>query len=468
MAAPAIDHRPHPIDQESIADRILDQLDQGLPRGEIPAALFGNEEIYRRELRKIFARCWVFLGHESEIAARGDYVIRKIGEDNFILVHDDHGQIRVLFDACRHRGVSVCRADSGNTSHFRCPYHGWTYDNSGALVGAPLWRSALAGISKAERGLIPAARVDSYHGLLFASLDPSAPSLEEYLGDMAWYLDLVFGLNEHGVEILGEPQRVVLNVNWKSAAENFAGDDYHLGTLHRAGYAVGAFPVPFAQNMMGYHIQASPGHSLSLSMAESEDEPGPQFFGYPDEISRTFNTSRISEHQFRIAKRSRVFVGNIFPNFSILAAPMTEDAAHYPPTGMLTVRTWQPAGPDRIEMWNWFCAYRTMTEEQKERAYRAGVGTFSLGGMFEMDDSEPWISIARTGKSVAAEVMDLQLDYRMGLPGVGISQRVTDFPGPGVVYSPRHEEGVQRNLFWLYQQLMRAEPGQWPKLTFDD
>lgn len=446
-------------------DRLISELLDGLPRGEVPASVFGNEEIYQQELRRIFGRCWVFLAHDSEIPANGDYVVRKIGEDNFIVVRDEDQQIHVLFDACRHRGVQVCRADSGNTKIFRCPYHGWAYDTKGNLVGAPLWRNAFGDMSKEENGLVRAAQVASYRGLVFASLDKSAPPLETYLGGMKWYLDLVFGLNEHGVEVLGPPQRFVIDANWKSAAENFAGDDYHLGTLHKSVWEIGAFPVKFEDNMMGYHIQASAGHSLSFSMAPTEDEPGPKFFGYPDELAATFDTSRLTKEQFDVARRSRVFVGTVFPNFSILALPMTEDGANFPPTGVLTIRVWQPRGPGQLEVWNWFCGYRNMTPEQKDRAYKAGLATFSMGGVFEMDDTEPWITVGRTGRSVSAELLDLKLNYQMGLPGIGIAKRAESWPGPGVVYAPRYEEGVQRNLFRFYAEMMRAAPGEWP--SFD-
>jgi nitrite reductase/ring-hydroxylating ferredoxin subunit len=450
------------------ADALLDELDTGLAEGEVPAGLFGNQEIYDRELRAVFGRCWVFLAHESEIEAKGDYVLRKIGEDNFIVIRDEEGGINVLFDACRHRGVQVCRADSGNTSHFRCPYHGWTYNAKGDLVGAPLWRNAFGGMPKEGNGLSKAARVQSYHGLVFATLDPSAPPLEEYLGGMAWYLDLLFGLNEHGMEVVGPPQRFVIDANWKSGSENFAGDDYHLGTLHRSVWEIGAFPVPFRENMMGYHIQAAPGHSLSFSMAPTEDEPGPKFFGFPDDLAETFDTSRISDHQLDIARRSRVMVANVFPNFSMLALPMTEDGANHEPTGVVTIRMWQPHGVGQVEIWNWFCVYKNMTPEQKDRSYRAGLGTFSMGGAFEMDDTEPWITVSRTGRSVAADLLDFKLNYQMGMPGIGIAKPVEDWAGPGIAYWTRYEEGVQRNLYRHYADMMRAEPGTWPKSTFDE
>ena len=102
-------------------DKLIADLETRLPQGEVPAGIFGHPQVYQTELRKVFGRCWVYLAHDSEIAANGDYVVRKIGEDNFIVSRDEAGQIHVLFDACRHRGVQVCRADSGNTSHFRCP-----------------------------------------------------------------------------------------------------------------------------------------------------------------------------------------------------------------------------------------------------------------------------------------------------------------------------------------------------------
>src|SRR5690606_12394130 len=283
---------------------------------------------------------------------------------------------------------------------FVCPYHGWTYDIKGRLTGAPLWRSAYGDMDKDKNGLLSAVQVDTYQGLIFATLDEKTPPLKEYLGDMAWYLDLVFGLNEHGVEVLAPPQRFVIDADWKSGADNFSGDDYHLGTLHRSAIEIGAFPVPFAENMKGYHIQASPGHSLSFSMAASEEEPGPRFFGFPEELSKTFDTSRISQHQLDAARMSRVFVGNVFPNFSILMLPTTDDPSKYPATGMLTIRCWQPKGPGRVEAWNWFLGYKNMSPELKQRTYASGLATFSMGGTFEIDDTEPWITIARAGRSV--------------------------------------------------------------------
>lgn len=465
---PCIEKR---ISWKTDPDSLLKDLNKGLTEGRIPAAIFGNEALHDRELEKIFARCWVFMAHESEIGANGDYVLRKIGEDDFIVIRDEDGQINVLLDACRHRGVQLCRADAGNTTHFKCPYHGWTYDSKGQFVGAPLFKQALHGMDKSANGLARASKVESFHGFIFATLDENAPSLREYLGGMAWYLDLVFGLNGHGVEVLCAPQRFVFEADWKTGSENFSGDDYHLGTLHRSVWEIDAFPLSFAENMKGYHIQAAPGHSLSFSMANEGDDSGPNYFGYPSEFSDTFDASHISAEQLEIARRSRVFIGNVFPNFAVLALPMTEDGSKHAPTGIITVRTWQPKGAGKVEVWNWFIGYKNMTPEQKERVYKAGLGTFSMGGSFEMDDTEPMMSIVRNGRSVAVDRLGFKLNYQMGMNGVGIAEQVPqgEWPGPGVVYKSRFEEGVMRNMYRYYTALMHDNgTGAWPIVKLGD
>lgn len=117
---------------------LVDTLNQCLPKGLVPVELYNDPEVHEAELNRIFTRVWVYVGHESEVPDKGDYCLRYIGEDRFIFVRDENGELRVIFDSCRHRGAQVCRADKGNASHFRCPYHGWTYKNTGRLLNS-IW-----------------------------------------------------------------------------------------------------------------------------------------------------------------------------------------------------------------------------------------------------------------------------------------------------------------------------------------
>ena len=161
-------------------------------RGMIPAHIYNDAEVFALEKERLFSRSWMFVAHESEVPAPGDYVVRHVLEDSFIIVRDEDGQVRALFNMCLHRGMQVCRAEIGNASHFRCPYHGWSYRNDGRLVGLPFHRDAYggeAGYARKDQTLLPAPAMDIYNGMIFVSLDPDVEPLKEFLGDFAFYLD---------------------------------------------------------------------------------------------------------------------------------------------------------------------------------------------------------------------------------------------------------------------------------------
>jgi phenylpropionate dioxygenase-like ring-hydroxylating dioxygenase large terminal subunit len=437
----------------------LHDIKQDLDRGLVPARIFNDREIHEAEMDRIFTRAWVFIGHETEIPNAGDYCVRYIGEDAFIFVRDERGEVRVLFDSCRHRGTQLCRAEKGNTSHFRCPYHGWTFKNTGEFVGAPAFKEAYGTFDRSAWGLYSAAQVDSVHGLVFATLDPAAPSLDEYLGGVKWYLELMLGIGREGMKVRGEPQRWVMDGNWKTASENFVGDDYHTLFLHKSMWDLGIVDIPPRDLMDGYHIRAGNGHNLSFSMSTDADHnPDEEFFGWPKEITDTFNAEGITQEQFDIARRARICVGTVFPNFSFLMMPLTPAPKTLAPTGFMTVRMWQPKGPNQIDIWSWYLVWEGTSEEWAELSYRAGLGTFSSSGLFEQDDSVPWQSVARTGGTAFARKMNMTYNMQRGLPGTGTkSEEVENWPGPGKATWPRFDESLQRSLYQRWYSFMTSE-----------
>src|SRR5689334_17063199 len=99
----------------------------------ISRRIYGDAEVLELERRRIFGRAWCFLGHESEIPEPGDYVARELAGEPVILIRGEDGVVRAFLNACRHRGMRVCRADRDRVRYMRCPYHGWTYNANGEL-----------------------------------------------------------------------------------------------------------------------------------------------------------------------------------------------------------------------------------------------------------------------------------------------------------------------------------------------
>jgi phenylpropionate dioxygenase-like ring-hydroxylating dioxygenase large terminal subunit len=218
---------------------ILARVEKALDDDLLPVEIFNDEEVFKAEMERIFTRSWVFVAHETEIPAPGDFVQRRIGLDPVIVTRDGDGGINVLSNYCRHRGTQVCQTDQGNSRFFTCPYHGWTYSNTGDLVGTPMMRRAYGKPLDAKAwGLLRAPHVATRQGFVFASLSDDVPSLDEYLGGAGWMLDLLVGLHPDGMRVAGPPDRYRVRGDWKTAAENFSGDVYHVPNLHKSGEAV--------------------------------------------------------------------------------------------------------------------------------------------------------------------------------------------------------------------------------------
>src|SRR5207247_1796994 len=163
--------RPKPGDLLGLVD-----VDKGIVSSEI----FVNKEIYRQEQERMFARAWLFVGHESQITRPGDFAVSSMGEESVILCRDRGGHIHVFLNSCRHRGMKVCRYDEGNTVEFLCPYHGWSYSTDGQLVGVPYLENSDGGELDTSRwGLIEVAQLENYKGMIFATCEGSAPAILE-------------------------------------------------------------------------------------------------------------------------------------------------------------------------------------------------------------------------------------------------------------------------------------------------
>ena len=124
---------------QSRGDRSLGAL-VDIEHGHIDREVYVSEDIYIQEREQIFARAWLFVGHESQVPNPGDFVVSRMGEEEVILVRDRKDKrLHIFLNSCRHKGMKVCRYDDGNALVFTCPFHGWSYDTDGRLVGVPYY-----------------------------------------------------------------------------------------------------------------------------------------------------------------------------------------------------------------------------------------------------------------------------------------------------------------------------------------
>ena len=421
-------------------------------RGMVPAHIYGDPDVFAAERDRLFPRSWVFLAHESEIPDPGDYVVRRILADSFIVVRDETGVVRVLFNMCLHRGMQVCRAELGNASHFRCPYHAWTYRNDGRLAGLPFHGEAYGGedgFSRQSQSLLPAPSMGSYNGLIFASLDPDAPPLRTYLGDFAFYLDFYTRQSPAGIELRG-PQRWRVKANWKIGAENFSGDSYHTPHTHASVVDIGLFREPKASKRKeGALYVAGPGAGTTYKLPPGGDFASQLgYVGYPEEMFAGMAASWPDGLRSLIGESGFMpSAATLFPNLSMVHNwPHVDTSGDVVP--FISLRQWQPISERETEVLSWFAVDAAAPEEFKQRSYKAYLMCFGISGMFEQDDVENWVSI--TDMAAGSMARRLNLNSRMGLTSEGkpLKPPVASFPGPGVAYQGYGEYG-QRH--WLSQ-----------------
>jgi phenylpropionate dioxygenase-like ring-hydroxylating dioxygenase large terminal subunit len=434
-----------------LAERATSKL-VDLDRGLVSREIFFDRDIYRQELERIFARVWLYLAHESQLPKAGDFVTNYMGEDPVIVCRDAGGKVRAFLNSCRHRGMKICRTDAGNARQFTCPFHGWTYAVDGRLIGVPLQEQAYgAAIDRADWGLVEVPKLASYGGMIFACWDAGAASLDDWLGELRWYLDIMLERPLGGLEVVPGQQRYACNANWKIASENFAGDCYHLpyshGSLFRLKEVRPLNPVGINMADRLYHVSVANGHGLtSLNTRDERYEAdlamakdmGREVVDYV-EASHARLAERLAPAQVRAYALG---FGNIFPNFSF------NDFSALRPTGFYL---WLPKGPDRIEAWQWCLVDRAAPKAVKDIARVDFTRVQATSGIAGQDDTENFEQVTEATRGVVGRRQDFI--YRMGLEREG----TIPLPGyPGLIGRYYSENG-QRNLYRTWAELM-GEP----------
>ncbi|MBV1929449.1 MAG: aromatic ring-hydroxylating dioxygenase subunit alpha [Gammaproteobacteria bacterium] len=424
-----------------------------LENGVQSKKVFWDQDVYDQEIDRIFGRSWLFLTHESQIPEPGDFFTTFMGEDPIIVARQMDGTIKAFINSCTHRGNQICHADSGNTRSFNCSYHGWSFGIDGELAGVPLEAEVYFNkLDKAAHRLPEVTQVDNYRGFIFGCFDAEAPPLQEWLGEMAWYMDS-WADTGGGAELIGTPMKTILKCNWKVPSENFIGDGYHVGWTHSA-----------ALQMIGGPLSALSGNGELPPL----DDVGAQVttrhghgFGVIWDLGHAIHRDPGDYIQFQqqtlpevIEKkgewRGKFYTGHwnsgLFPNCSFLY-------------GTNTFKVWHPKGPHEIEVWTWTLVQKNMSPELKREIKKQAIQTFGTAGTLESDDGENMETCTRTNRGL--QTRRGSMNASMGIDGDGRHPEL-----PGVLGASFIGETSYRGFYRFWGEIMSAE--SWSDIRSND
>lgn len=328
-------------------------------------------------------------------------------------------------------------------------------------------------LSRDELGL-KQARVGRHCGMIFATFDADAPSLDEFLGDAAWYLTLMFGRSRNGLEVLGPPQRWLIDCNWKLPAEQFVGGDtYHIFSLHRSMFelsvlgSISDITTDDAPAAVGADVYFPQGHSFRCApiaydaifgaeraAAMSIDDklralpPAGMTSALVEELIEKFDAD-----QRRLLVETPPTVGGIFPNLG----------AHsflwrHPDGGLVGaahgLHAFIPRGFGKVEWWNWQFVEKDAPEELKARIAETCIIPTGPAGMLEADDGECWPMMQRAAEgAVSADGVTGTIKYhaRHG------DNRPDGWPGGGHVAAGFAKDDGQWAFWRRYGEIIEGE-----------
>ena len=431
-----------------------------LEKGTLDRSVFTDEQVYQEELEKIFGRAWLMLAHDSLVPNPNDFFLSYMGEDPVIVTRDAKGELHVFLNMCRHRGNRVVRADDGNAKNFMCTYHGWTFSSAGKLVSVPGLQEAYYGELDVERLGLVEAHSDTYAGIIFATWADDAPSLEAYLGDFRWYMDVIYNARDAGMQMIG-PVKWPLPVNWKTPVDNGT-DFYHGSTSHfsariaRARLSVRPTQATGSPLVTSY---ASPrrqlavnGHLLSIGIREADIDA----FSIAGHTGQSVSIKSLAAWQQHIA--------GILPEMerrlgAFRARRLQPNHPIFFPNTFLGLRYVLPRGPYLTEVWSFTVWDKDAPQEIIDALRLLMVHKDNFAGYLEQDDTDNWRQMTDSGRLHMGRKYLSNLSLGVNHPGDPNPQLPGSHSGRNVA------EHTQRAYYARWQEFMNAE--SWADIHID-
>ncbi|MCY4417493.1 MAG: aromatic ring-hydroxylating dioxygenase subunit alpha [Chloroflexi bacterium] len=367
-----------------IKDLIIDDRQKGIFR--VHRSSMTSTDLFQREQEQIFSRCWIYLGHESEVENPGDYRRRTVAGRPLFFARGRDGQVRVFLNSCPHRGALICRRDEGNADVLQCFYHAWSFNTNGELIGVPDEEAYGPNFDRSELGLKEPPRVESYRGFHFVCFSPAAEDLVTYLAGAREYLDLIVDQSEAGMRVVRGSNKYTMKANWKLLVENSL-DGYHLVPTHQTYLdyitSLGADDSgqTVANRIVGKAKALGNGHCVIESPVRSGRPIAHWHPLFGEEAKEPIAEVRQrlvdkfgEERAFRMADTSRNLI--IYPNLVI------NDIM------AITVRHFEPIAPDDMEVTAWHLVPREEPAAMLETRLDSFLTFLGPGGFATPDDVE--------------------------------------------------------------------------------
>lgn len=342
----------------------------------IPSLVYTDQTIYDEEQEKIFkGKSWNYVGLVSEVKQPGDFIRSFVGEVPVLLVRNRKNELRVFVNRCPHRGAEVCHHEQGNTKLLTCPYHEWSFNLDGSLVGMPFRRgiNGKGGMSKcfdSQNHGLEQLNVAERNGVIFASYSFDIEPLEEYLGpSILSYFDRV--CDGRDLHVIGKMQHRVYS-NWKLQIENVK-DPYHAALLHSFFLTFGIW-----RSDQETHVKVDDhGRSSVLVSTASFKQAKDGELAQQPKTNGDFclNDKRLIEHQ-REYEHGTGAIMTIWPNLIFLQQ-----------LNCLAMRHVKPEGPNScVKTWTFFGYKSDSPELLQKRLYQANL--LGPSGLVTIDDNE--------------------------------------------------------------------------------
>ena len=349
--------------------------------------MFTDPDLFELEMTHIFEGNWIYLAHESQIPNVNDFLTTTMGRQPIFIARNKAGELNAFLNACSHRGAMLCRHKTGNRASYTCPFHGWTFNNSGKLlkVKDPSAAGYPEGFNcEGSHDLTKVARFESYRGFLFGSLNPEVKSLAEHLGESAKIIDMIVDQSADGLEVLRGSSSYIYEGNWKLTAENGA-DGYHVSSVHwnyaatqnqrtlrEAGEEIKTMSAGSWAKGGGGFYSFDHGHLLLWTRwANPEDRPA---YERRDELARDFGQARADW----MIDNSRNLC--LYPNVYLMDQFSSQ------------IRIARPISVDKTEITIYCIAPKGESSEARTKRIRQYEDFFNVSGMATPDDLEEFRS----------------------------------------------------------------------------